>query len=101
MKETIGAEDSANRHARLDQSDSVSARSVAASVLAIEAHAVGALAFGALAIGALAIGRLTIRRLAIGNAGFRSRKLDDLQVKRLRAGKLEQPDASLKEPEPK
>jgi hypothetical protein len=55
---------------------------------ALVAAAAGAVAVGAFAIGALAIGRLAIRRIVAGKVEFKSVKIRDLAVSRLRAGEV-------------
>lgn len=91
-------EDSVNRKKLVARSGtSPQLREVALKAAAAGAFAAGAIAVGALAIGALAIGRLAIRRIVAGSAEFKSVKIHDLIVARLRAGDVTVSD-SLKLP---
>ncbi len=72
-------------------------RKVALKAAAAGAFAAGAVAVGAFAIGALAIGRLAIRRIVAGKVEFKSVKIQELTVARLRAGEVTVSD-SLKLP---
>jgi hypothetical protein len=64
--------------------------------VALAATAIGALAVGAFAIGALAIGRLAIRRIVADGAEFKSVKIEELTVNRLRVSdSLELPSGSV------
>lgn len=56
--------------------------------VAIAGTAFGALAIGAFAIGALAIGRLAIRRVLVGDAEFKSLRVQDLTITRLHVGEV-------------
>jgi hypothetical protein len=70
-----------------------SSKNLGFSGVAMIATAIGAVAVGAFAIGALAIRRLAIGRVVIDSAEFKSPKIQDLTVTRLRAAEVNVSDS--------